>query len=210
MTQPVRRTMRSDAEENRARIIAFARETFARTPEATLKSIARGAGVGQGTMYRHFRTREDLLLNVYGGDIEELAAAAAPLLTRNKPRTALRLWLERLAAYGSLGNAASQAVQAATRADLGGPHHIVLRDVLDTLLIACRAAGQVRAGVTAREVLLLMSYVWNTGDKNGGREPGGTVLDIVMDGLATVTTAAPGSTPGSACVRHPGRDTSPA
>ncbi len=189
MTQPARPPLRCDAEVNRARIIDFARETFARTPEATVKSIARGAGVGQGTMYRHFPTRDDLLLGVYGEDVEALAECAASLLERHEPVTALRLWLERLAAYAGQDTAAARAVQAATRPDAVGAHHALVSEVVDRLLRACAAVGRLRGDVGAHEVLLLMSCVWNSRsgsvDGSGSERPGEcrAVLDIVMDGL---------------------------
>ncbi|MGW3496342.1 TetR/AcrR family transcriptional regulator [Streptomyces sp. NPDC001020] len=183
MTQTVRRAMRCDAQLNRVRIIEFAREAFAKTSEASLKSIARGAGVGQGTMYRHFPTQEHLLLAVYRTEIDDLVDAARPLLERYEPVVALRLWLERLAAYGGLGTAASRAVQAATQAGTGGSAYPRISAVLDELLTACREANRLRAGVAAHEVLLLMSYAWIADRETCQRGPDANLLDIVMDGL---------------------------
>src|ERR1022692_3096692 len=70
LAQPPRSSMRSDAEQNRARILAVARAALAESGEATLSSIAKLAGVGQGTMYRHFPTREVLLLAVDRQDVD--------------------------------------------------------------------------------------------------------------------------------------------
>lgn len=193
MTQPVRRPMRYDAEVNRARIIEFARDTFTRTPDATLKSIARGASVGQGTMYRHFPTRDHLLLSVYDHDVQELAKAATTLSEQHEPRTALRLWLERLAAYGGQDTAAARAVQAATRPVTGGAHHMLVRNAVDRLLKACVAARLLRDDVNAQEVLLLMSYVWNEGTEGDRQKCYGTALNVIMDGLAAPADTDPHS-----------------
>ncbi|WP_399896024.1 TetR/AcrR family transcriptional regulator [Streptomyces sp. BBFR51] len=182
MTHPARRPMRYDAEVNRARIIAVAREALGQDPDATLKPIAKLAGVGPGTVYRHFPTREHLLLTVYRSEIETLLDTA-PLRARQEPRAALRRWLERLAAHGRTGSAASQAVRAATRADPENPYYARVRLVLTELMLACRAAKQLRGDVTAGEVLLLMSYVWNLGGGSDREHTACRVLDIVMDGL---------------------------
>ena len=72
--------LRADAAGNRARIIAAARTAIAAAGEVKLNAIARQAGVGQGTLYRHFPTREDLLAEVYREDVDELVAAAPVLL----------------------------------------------------------------------------------------------------------------------------------
>ncbi|MFE9611739.1 TetR/AcrR family transcriptional regulator [Streptomyces sp. NPDC006012] len=190
MTQSAPRALRCDAQLNRTRIIDFARETFAETPQATLKSIARGAGVGQGTMYRHFPTSDHLLLAVYWAEIDELVDAAPRLLKQHEPVLALRLWLQRLAGYGSLGTAVSRAVAAATRADPDRPAYQQISAVLDELLTACRRAHRLRDGVTAHEVLLLMQYVWATDDGADRPErPDTGLLDIVMDGLCSRTSA---------------------
>ncbi|MGW7572248.1 TetR/AcrR family transcriptional regulator, partial [Streptomyces tendae] len=182
MTHSAPRTMRADAEVNRARIVATAREAFCQDPEVTLKPIAKLAGVGPGTVYRHFPTREHLLLTVYRSEVEALLDTA-PLLARLEPRAALRSWLERLATHGRTSSAASQAVRAATRADPDNPYYTPIRLVLTELLTACGAAKQLRRGVTAREVLLLMSYVWDLGGDSDRERTACRVLDIVMAGL---------------------------
>ncbi|MFE7750267.1 TetR/AcrR family transcriptional regulator [Streptomyces sp. NPDC057428] len=168
--------MRYDAEVNRARIIAVARHALAQDPNLTLKPIAELAGVGPGTVYRHFPSREHLLLTLYTGEVEALLDTAS-LLVRHEPREALRRWLEQLAAHGRTGSAASQAVRAALQSH--GPHSARVRGALDELLAACRKAEQLRTDVTSGEVLVLMSYVWNT----CGEPVGDRVLNIVMDGL---------------------------
>src|SRR5580704_12330249 len=94
--------LRADAQQNRQRILEAAREAFAASGEASLNSIAKKAGVGPGTLYRHFPSREALVLAVYRYDVQKLADAAAELLSEHEPLRALRLWFDRLAYYGQI------------------------------------------------------------------------------------------------------------
>jgi len=89
-----RRTLRVDAQRNRERILEVAKEAFTRSgAEASLDDIAKGAGVGPGTLYRHFPTREELLVAVYRTEMERLAAAEQKLAATMSPIEALRTWL---------------------------------------------------------------------------------------------------------------------
>jgi AcrR family transcriptional regulator len=91
--QPVGRKPRADAQRNRARILEVARSAFTRAgAQASLDEIAKQAGVGPGTLYRHFATREALLAAVYRSEIEKLAAAPQRFAGR-PPIDALRAWL---------------------------------------------------------------------------------------------------------------------
>src|SRR5260221_12347750 len=92
-------SLRADAANNRARIIQAAREAIASGSEGKLNAVARQAGGGQGTLYRHFPTREDLLAQVYREDVGELVAAAPALRADHEPVTALARWLDRVADY---------------------------------------------------------------------------------------------------------------
>ena len=88
------RPLRADARRNRDRLVEVARSAFAeRGLDAPLDDIARRAGVGPGTLYRHFPTREALLAAVYRGDIENLAARARELAASCPPREALARWM---------------------------------------------------------------------------------------------------------------------
>ena len=88
------RKPRADAQRNRERILEQAKKEFTRSgANARLEEIAKKAGVGPGTLYRHFRTREELLVAVYESEMEKLAAAAQTLADRMSPVEALRAWL---------------------------------------------------------------------------------------------------------------------
>ncbi|MFE1794837.1 MULTISPECIES: TetR/AcrR family transcriptional regulator [unclassified Streptomyces] len=182
MMRTPRRAPRSDALENRARIIEAAHTAFAGDASASLQAIARAACVGQGTMYRHFPDREALLLAVYRDELEALIAAAPLLLHEYGPLEALRRWFERLAADGRATGGASLAVEAATRA---GRHHPPVVAALDLLLRAGKEAGQVRPDAEAEEVLSLGSCLWRTDGGTPCPERSTRMLTVIIDGLRT-------------------------
>lgn len=177
-----RTAMRADAEHNRARILDAARAALAVSSDATLNSIAKRAGVGQGTMYRHFANREALLLAVYREDVRALIDAAPALLAEHEPGDALRRWFDRLAQYGRVKHGVSQAVEAATRADLSSTYYADTIAAIALLLDAGKAAGEIRADVTADEVLLLVGFLWRLDNDNWAARAQ-HLLAIVLDGL---------------------------
>jgi AcrR family transcriptional regulator len=176
---------RADARQNRARILDVARDALTAAPDATLNSIAQQAGVGQGTLYRHFPTREALLVAVYHYDIRELIDAAPVLLARYEPLDALRRWFERLAAYGRIKRGVSEAVEAATRSDLSTEYYAPIVDVIASLLAAGRDAGELRPDVDAEEVLLLVGFLWRGDAGPAWKKRSRHLLDLVVDGLRT-------------------------
>ncbi|MFD1049329.1 TetR/AcrR family transcriptional regulator, partial [Kibdelosporangium lantanae] len=89
---------RSDAQQNRARILTIARDVLTEDGDASLNSIAKRAGVGPGTLYRHFPNREALVLEVFRAEVQKLVDWAPELLRTEPPLVALRRWFERLAA----------------------------------------------------------------------------------------------------------------
>lgn len=182
LAQPPRSSMRSDAKQNRARILAVARAALAESGEATLSSIAKLAGVGQGTMYRHFPTREVLLLAVYRQDVQAVIDAAPALLAAHPPDEALRLWFDRLASYGRIKHGLADALEAATRADLSGEYYHQVAGAITLLLQACQQAGAVRQDVDADEVLLLVGFLWRI-DNTDWEIRSRHLLDLVMDSL---------------------------
>jgi len=92
--EPAQRKTRTDAQRNRQRILEVAKEAFARSGANTsLDDIAKQAGVGAGTLYRHFPTRDALLEAVYRTEVEKLAAAEQKLARAMPPIEALRAWM---------------------------------------------------------------------------------------------------------------------
>jgi len=93
-SHPAQRKPRTDAQRNRERILAAAKDAFTQSgPNASLDEIAKQAGVGAGTLYRHFPTRDALIEAVYRTEVEKLAAAARTFAGELPPLEALRAWM---------------------------------------------------------------------------------------------------------------------
>jgi AcrR family transcriptional regulator len=159
--------LRADAQQNRDRLIEVAREALAASADASLNSIAKRAGVGAGTLYRHFPTREALVLAVYRYDVQQLADAAPALLADHPPLTAMRLWFDRLARDGRINHGLADALQSATTdgpaAEVYGP----VTGAIAQLLAACEQAGCIRPGLGPDDLLLLLGFLWRAGEAGG-------------------------------------------
>jgi AcrR family transcriptional regulator len=108
-----RRKPRADAERNRLRLLEVAKAAFAeRGPAASLDEIARTAGVGAGTLYRHFPTRDALIEAVYRNESEQLVAAAGRLSKAHDPVEALRQWMLLFVDYMATKNGMAEALNA--------------------------------------------------------------------------------------------------
>jgi AcrR family transcriptional regulator len=181
---PARR--RADAEQNRRRLLEVARTALETSGETSMQSIAKAAGVGQGTLYRHFPTREALLLKVYADDFERLLTAARTLLRAHPPVRALRLWLDELAVFGRKKHALADVLDSATRADLHTQQYDRILDAIAALLNAGQAAGELREDMRPDELLPLVSFLWQLDTRNDLRIP--HLLDVVTDGISSKTT----------------------
>ena len=183
MSETRRPPMRSDAEQNRARILEVARTALAESAGASLNSIAKLAGVGPGTLYRHFPNREALMLAVYREDVRQLVEAAPALLTEHPPVEALRLWLARLAPYGRIKHGLAQILDAATSADLAGESYGPVVGAITLLLDAGKDAGTVRPDIDADELLLLVGFLWRIEPGPDWDARSRHMLGLVMDAL---------------------------
>lgn len=175
--------VRSDARENRRRIVEVAREAFAQEGDTSLNEIAKRAGVGPGTLYRHFPTREALVLVVYRDEIERLAELAPALLDKHPPLEALRLWLDRVAWYGQLKYGLADVIHSATTATIEGEAYALVIDAIKQLLAAGAEAGLLRDDVDPDDFLLLISFLWRINPETGGQVRAARMLDLVMEGL---------------------------
>ncbi|GAA2159784.1 TetR/AcrR family transcriptional regulator [Actinomadura napierensis] len=173
---------RADAQRNRERILQAARDLVHEPGELKLNAVAKACGIGQGTLYRHFPTREDLLAEVYRREVDELVAAAGRLLATHQPLDALAAWFDRVAAYARVKRDVFAAIEAATWRDLAAHSLGPIGEAVEVLLAAGRLAGTVRADAEARDVIVLISWLSRLDDAElDARGP--RLLSILVDGL---------------------------
>lgn len=183
MAEPRPAAMRIDAQHNRARILEVAHDMLAESNEVSLNSIAKAAGVGPGTLYRHFPNRESLVLALYRHDVQKLVDSVPALLADQPPPAAIRQWFEHLSGLirikHGLGDAMDSATKAAVTEETQGP----VVGAIALMLAAGEADGTVRPGSDPADVLLLMSCLWRTPDTAEGREQGRRMADVILRGL---------------------------
>jgi len=178
-------TQRTAAARNRAAILEVAHELLAESATASMNEIAKRAGVGAGTLYRHFPTRENLILAVYRHDVQNLVDSVDEALATHPPLEAFTTWFETLAAYVRVKHGLGEAL-----------HNVAIQNAIDEtyapvvaavtkLLDACVADGSVRPGLDPADVLLLMGYLWRVGPGEDGIVQGRRLTQIVLDGLRT-------------------------
>ncbi|MDQ6659277.1 MAG: TetR/AcrR family transcriptional regulator [Actinomycetota bacterium] len=180
------RPLRADARRNRDAVLATAAAAFAdHGVEASLEDIAKSAGVGIGTLYRHFPTREDLVYGVYRREVEQLSASAPVLAAELPPAQALREWMRRFVQYaatkrGLVGMLRSMMQTQAERfADL----RTLVRDAAQMLLIAAADAGEIRGDISAEDLMRSMGGICMASDQSGPPENAERLVDLVFDGL---------------------------
>ena len=115
---PEAKARRADAEQNRSAIIEAAGQALAVDGAVSLNAIAKLAGVGNATLYRHFPTREALILEVYRREVRALAETADELLQRHDPGQALERWVARLAQYAMTKHGLAQALRTVTASEI--------------------------------------------------------------------------------------------
>jgi AcrR family transcriptional regulator len=180
------RKPRADSLRNRELLLAAAKTAFAETgAEAPLEDVARRAGVGIGTLYRHFSTREALVAAVYARELDQLASAADELLAQRPAGQALEAWLDLLIDY----MATKRVVAPALRADPGEGSRVyassgaTILPALKRLTETAHAAGDIREDIGFEDILRMMS-----GLSIGYEQPGWDVgarrlLSVMMAGL---------------------------
>ncbi|WP_027946240.1 TetR/AcrR family transcriptional regulator [Amycolatopsis taiwanensis] len=181
------RAMRSDARRNYERLLEEAKRAFLeRGVDASLEEIARRAGVGIGTLYRHFPTREALLETLLRERFADRAAAAEELLDHPSPLDALKDWskamVEATVSYRGLTGTVADAMNDPS-SDLHAACH-AMRSAVARLVDRARAAGELRGDVTVTEVLLMVhSAAWASERAPDGGPSLDRLLDLVFTGL---------------------------
>jgi AcrR family transcriptional regulator len=176
-------TQRKAADRNHAAILEVAHDLLASSPTASMNEIAKRAGVGAGTLYRHFPTREDLILAVYRHDMQKLADSVGELLKTHSPLDAFLTWFETLAAYIRIKHGLDQALHSAAIRSAIDESYAPVAAAVARLLDACVADGSVRPGLDADDVLLLMGFLWRLPPGDDGREQGRRIMEIVFNGI---------------------------
>ena len=185
-SKPARKP-RADSIRNRERLLAAAAEVFsAGGPGASLEAVARTAGVGIGTLYRHFPTREALFQAVYRHEVDDLVTLAARLSAEAAPLAALRTWLRAsvrmIATKKGMVAALSPAVDACAEIYVDSAARI--RGALSELLERAVEAGEVRADITTDEVMRVLIALSYSREELGWQDGVVRLLDIFIDGLA--------------------------
>jgi AcrR family transcriptional regulator len=178
--------MRSDARLNRERLIGSASALFAAAGvDAPLEAVAKDAGVGIGTLYRHFPTRAALLEAVYRQEVDRLCLAADELLAAHRPDEALELWLQRFVTYAATkrGLAAALGSIAASGAELYTTSRERLLTAVGKLLLAAIADGSVRSDMSPEDVFQAMTGVWLIPADERWQPRAERQLQLLMDGL---------------------------
>jgi AcrR family transcriptional regulator len=180
------RPLRADAQLNHDRVLEAAARAFARDgSESSLKAIARDAGVGIGTLYRRFPTRESLIEATYRNETARLSAAAPELLASTPAGKALRVWMDQFVDYMAAKHGMADALRVILAAEDG--LRMQTRDLLTGALAALLAAGAaaqaIRPDIDPGDVLMSLGGITLIAGEPGQRDQARRLLDLLMDGL---------------------------
>lgn len=192
------RALRADARRNREKLLAVAVTALSHSDgDVPLEAIAKQAGVGIGTLYRHFPTREALVEAAHRHEVDRLCAAVDELGPPKAPEAALREWMQRFVDYVATKRGMAAALQSVVTSDSQLFAHTYRQIVaaLKTLLGNAIAAGTIRADADAEDVLRALRGVWLVADEQHRADQAGRLLDLLMDGLR-YGAASPDAIPG--------------
>lgn len=180
------RRPRADAVRNRERVLEAAKAVFsAGGPDASLDAVARYAGVGIGTLYRHFPTREALYEAVYRREVEYLADLAERLKTEATPTEALRLWMRSNVEFVATkkGMSAALALAMHNTSELSAYSFERLTQAVGALLERAVAAGEIRGDVSAEDLLRALVGICYLQNQPGWQPSVLRLVDVFVDGL---------------------------
>jgi AcrR family transcriptional regulator len=178
-------SIRADARRNRDRLLEAAAAAFGAADgrPVSLEAIAHQAGVGIGTLYRHFPSRDLLVEAVYRAELAEVAAAAGQLLKAHPPKVALRRWMARYASFVAAKRGMAESLRAIV--DSGAVKHTQTRasivGAVDLLLRAGADDGSLRSDVQADDVVSGLIGIFLA---SGSPEQTGRLLDLLVAGVA--------------------------
>lgn len=186
LVDPATRPPRADARRNRERLLQAAKEVFGSGgPDASLEAVARQAGVGIGTLYRHFPTREALFEAVYRREVEQLVDLAAQLPTQAAPLDALRRWMHANVSFVATkkGMSAALALAAHKPTELYAVTFERLSHAAGGLLDQAAASGAIRDDIMAEDLLRALIGLCYVNDQPGWQATVHRLVDVLADGL---------------------------
>jgi AcrR family transcriptional regulator len=180
------RQLRADAKINEDRLIEAATQAFARDgADASLKAIAKDAGVGIGTLYRRFPTREQLIWAIYRSEVDRICASVPHLLAQQPPAEALRAWMESFLGFLAAKAGMADALKAALATD--DEQRLQTRGLitkaLATLLEAGAADGTLRPDLSPLDVMMALGGTALIASEPEQQEQAARLLDLLLDGL---------------------------
>jgi AcrR family transcriptional regulator len=183
------RKPRTDAQRNRVRILEVAKQAFTRSgANASLDDIAKEAGVGAGTLYRHFPTRDALLEAVYRTEVEKLAAAEKKFSASLPAIEALRAWMLLFVDY----IAAKQIISPALQSLVGGPSKLYegsrsqIQGAIDSLVKRAIKNGDIRRDLEPFDLLRALIGVSSIASGSGWQQSARRLVDILITGSRPV------------------------
>lgn len=180
------RKPRADSLRNRERLLAAAKAAFTEIgADAPLEEIARRAGVGIGTLYRHFPTRDAMLAAVYRREVDQLSASAQALLAARPPGEAMKAWLHLLIDYMATKRVIAPALRASAGegAQVYAASGAAIGEAMTRLAQAAIASGDIRADVSSDDLYRMMVGVSHGYDQPGWEPSARRLVDIMMAGL---------------------------
>ena len=180
------RKPRADAVRNRERVLEAAKVVFsAGGPEASLEAVARTAGGGIGTLYRHFPTREALFEAVYRREVQHLADLAEQLKQKAQPMEALRQWMRSNVKFVATkkGMSAALALAAYKNSKLSSYSFDRLTRAVGTLLDRAIAAGEIRDDISPEDLIRTLVGMCYMHDQPGWQTSVLRLVDVFIDGL---------------------------
>ncbi|MFE2743956.1 TetR/AcrR family transcriptional regulator [Streptomyces scopuliridis] len=189
MARAVERPLRADAQRNRDKILAAAVRVFSEEGlDAHFERIAKEAGVGSGTLYRNFPTREVLIEAAYRNEVARLCDAVPGLLAAMPPGEALRAWTRRFIDYATakLGMADALRAVVASGTNPYADSHEMIQAALSSLMEAGTAAGEIRSDIRPTDMFAALAGIALTSAKPEQREQAERLLDLTLDGLRPV------------------------
>ncbi|RWB77305.1 MAG: TetR/AcrR family transcriptional regulator [Mesorhizobium sp.] len=183
---PAQKPLRADAQRNRDRLVEVAAQMFASDGvDASLEEIAKRAGVGIGTLYRHFPTREHLVEVVYRREVEGLCHAADELAREHPADVALELWMQRFVDYIATkrGLATSLRLLLTANSTLFSDTSGRVSGAMRGLVQSAAAAGKIRADIDASDVMHALGGIYSAPNTPDWRERSGRLVKLLMDGL---------------------------